>query len=406
MNGSHNFSRLIFQVRFLAVPLLGIISWILIAFLLHPQPFSPTLPANLIPGGLRSSPFEAFVLQILQRLFAFDTLARLAVIAAASFIVWQLTINYLMAVKNNLNQKNASHWLAYPLLGLGRSQVILERDSQHIPEENHNTPHTLRFNLICRTKDGIRLRLSNVEALFQASSSLQFADPAAKEIISLELNKCIRSKTILELMETSSSNESNYEKDGMIDTTVDALDLRPDIVQIPNVKPITFKVISIPRTRVNNQNYSPDFGSQILILTNGQLLHQQNITISSVKIISIEKCELEPASAKKKLEAAWKEVSSLPLLNQPGEISRRRVEIQKSIYSDHLQEIESVIKGEKAKDSGSKTLLFYLQYFQKTAESCRFEGEPVPAAVSNLIAYLEKMINTTTGKKEFDNEIF
>lgn len=383
--------------------------WTLLAFLLHPGPINLN-PVNLIPGGPRSSPFLLGLMGVMEKYVALDTLARLSLLIIGFLLAWQASVHFLNDIYDFKSLETASHILGKQVYGLGYKsqgpQNIFASILRNVQEEA-NRSIEFSMDCTCRSKDGIRIRLSEIAVKANpvqgfAGQSLNTSE--VRSVVKTNLNNYYRSHLILQLLIRENKPANSDGGHFPIEVFPEILALSPGINQYSSISNVKYKAIFIPEVNFQQNMYTFDLATPSMLFLNQEFEQSESEIGMLIQIIGIEKWEGLPSIAQKELEQIWEFISAPTVSDQPEKISYRKSQIEQNLYLEHLEQVKRILANPEDQNPFITILLFYYEFFQRKLEDFRFESEPIPSSLTLLVTSLEEKINNELIKGGYANE--
>jgi hypothetical protein len=426
-----------------------LIFWIITAILLHPDNPISNSSNNLIPGGPRFNPVIGQMVNILKKFIAWDTLARLCLLILGFIIARYLTLRFLSDLydvdqlnaitrfliritfgwkfNSKIGFQNGHDLKSFPeLVNIGgpaeitflndhqgytlssngekirkldRNVVKVELIPFQTIQPSHNAEDgSFSIDYVCRTKDGIRIGLSDIQIKYKALCDIdsQISNQTiVSSYVKSGINKFVRCENLLHLMINETPKKAIEILDWSKKTGFDIHSLHPPVAVIPSDSPLEYRVLYVPEVEFHDVSYSLDICSKILINVNQQIAKKQNYFGLQIQIMSIGNWKCMNEDSKKQLDHIWSYITSPSTLDHPEQISQKKRVNEQGIYTDHLGQIKTILMSSNISDQPLTIMLFYYEFLQRRLEDFRFESLAIPEEISSLLELLEKNIDST-----------
>lgn len=450
------FSKASARLRFSLLILFFLLFWLVTAFLLHPEHPIQNPSSYLIPGGPRSNLLLMQFANFFKRFVAMDTLARVCVLALGYILARMYAVHFLshlyyldqldachrflsrlifgMHLRVSLNRRDGDLLAAFPeikKLG-GPADIIfpgvhpkfgIYEDDRQIDELSsddlqRNLPSYQTLKLIkeecegsftmdcaCRTLDGIRIGLTDIQVKYQASrdrSSSFSHEEFVSYIVRSEINKFIRNQSLLLLMESKPSPSASQTWTCSPSMRSQIRTLRPHVSLLPTVPPFEYRVTLIPEIEYHDHIYSLDFCGKIVMEINQRLKELQKDSGYLIEIIGMGDWKFLSDSAKKQMDKIWSYISSPVALDRPDQVEQKKRSCEQNTYKEHLSQLKQILSNTHSRQRSMTVNLFYHEFLQRRLEDYRLEGLPIPGEILSLLEVLENAIEPNLSDIEGD----
>lgn len=420
--------------------------WLAVAFLLHPEQAVQNPSTYLIPGGPRSNLLFMQITDLLKRFVALDTLARLGILVIGFLLARTLATHFLSRIYDldnlnachrfltrstfglnlhlTLNRQNVKLLAAFPEINKIGGPVEITFTGKHpkfgifenggqiselsgddlhcslqpfqtlqLMQVESDSPFTM--DCACRTLDGIRIGLTDIQVKYKALREGSFPihhEKFVSGIVRSELNRYVRNQSMLQLLmnETPQSNPETWMGSPSMRSQIRAL--RPHISLLPTNPPVEYRAIFIPEVEYHDRVYSLDFCGKIVMNLNQRLKESQKTSGYMIEIIGMGAWKFLSDHAKKQMDKIWSYISSPVALDRPGQIEQKKQSCGQNIYAEHLSQLKQILSRSNSNQRSMTVILFYHEFLQRRIEDYRLEGLSIPAEILSLLEVLEDVI--------------